>query len=385
MVGAGLSGLASALHLRSTGREVTVLEQQCSPGGRHHTLEIDGFRFDTGPMVSLSPESMAAPLHAVGERLKDWIDIMPIDPICRAHYPDGTTLDVFADPERTAAEIARLCGGREARAYQRFLSWAPYRVPAGLVLHDPRTLRLFGGRSLFGFSPVGGCWWPSGGAQAVARMLASVSEKHGISVRYQTRLCQWDKRDDRVVAVLTDDGERLATDGVVLPGRRARNGPSWLVLHLGSTAGYSKIAHRNVHFGQAWQRSKREVLVRGELMRDPTVLVSSPSRTDHTAAPPGQHVYQVVVPVPDLKTAPLDWHGPATRAYAGEVMATLEARGYLDLGASLRVSYVVTPADWAREGMNYGVPGRSVAANVVIAGAGLESGRQAAQRVVAVA
>ena len=34
IVGAGLGGLACALHLAATGREVTVLERESVPGGR---------------------------------------------------------------------------------------------------------------------------------------------------------------------------------------------------------------------------------------------------------------------------------------------------------------------------------------------------------------
>ena len=42
--------------------------------------------------------------------------------------------------------------------------------------------------------------------------------------------------------------------------------------------------------------------------------------------------------------------------YAGELIATLEARGYYDFGAGIEVSHVVTPADWADAGMAAGTP-----------------------------
>jgi phytoene desaturase len=38
------------------------------------------------------------------------------------------------------------------------------------------------------------------------------------------------------------------------------------------------------------------------------------------------------------------------------LIATLEARGYLDLGADLEVSHVVGPADWAARGHTAGSP-----------------------------
>ena len=347
-----MSGLACALHLRATGREVTVLERDSAPGGRLDAmLELDGFRFDTGPAQTITPEALAVPLLAVGEQLRDWIDLLPVDPICRAHYPDGTTIDVHADPGRTVASIAAVCGRGEAAAYLRYLKLARYRVPPRAVLHDERTRRLFGAAALFGFQITESAWYPSGGANAVPRMLASVAEKHGILIRYQSEVHRWQNSGDRVTAARTVDGERIPVDAVVIPARRRARGASHLVLHLGSTARYSKIAHHNLHFGAAWRVARHQVLKRGELMGDPTLLVSAPGETDAGAA----GVYRVIVPVPNLRAAPVPWGTRATRTYAGELMAVLEARGYLDLGASVRVSYVVSPRDWAEMGMAYGV------------------------------
>jgi phytoene desaturase len=290
---------------------------------------------------------------------------------------------VHADPGRTAASIASVCGRGEAAAYLRYLKLARYRVPPRAVLRDERTRRLFGAAALFGFPITENAWYPCGGANAVPRMLASVAEKHGIFIRYGTEIRGWESSGDRLTAARTLDGERVAADAVVIPARRRGRGASHLVLHLGSTAGYSKIAHHNLHFGAAWQVARHEVLKRGELMGDPTVLVSVPGQTDPGAA----GVFRVIVPVPNLRAAPVPWGPRATRTYAGEIMATLEARGYLDLGASVRVSYVVSPRDWAEMGMAYGIPWMGGGAhhalgNVIVAGSGLESGRLAAQRVI---
>ncbi|WP_157631622.1 phytoene desaturase family protein [Catelliglobosispora koreensis] len=391
VVGAGLSGLSAALHLTAAGREVLVLDQQSGPGGRHTCMELDGYRFDTGPVTFFTPESLAGPLHAVGETVRDWIELLPVDPVCRAHYPDGTTLDAHADPLKTAAAIGQLCGWPEARAFLRYMR--AHLVPPGIVLNDPRTLRLFGLTSLFGFSPADCRWYPRGGNQAVARGLGAAAEKHGVSFQFGVRAEHWETKAGRITAVHTSDGERLKADAFVFPVKTP-NVPwrsSHLVIHLGTGATFSKIAHSNVHFGKLWQRSRHEVLTRGEMMTDPSITVLAPSQTDRTAAPRGKAVYQIVVPVPNLRTAPIDWNVPATRSYAGEIIATLEARGYLDLGAGAGLSYVVTPSDWARQGMAYGIPHISrnstaklhrTLANAVVAGPGLIAGARAADRVV---
>src|SRR2546430_6731772 len=140
IVGAGLGGLACALHLAAAGREVTVVEREAVPGGRAGRLSIGGYEFDTGPTVLTMPELIGEALNTVDERLEDWLDLAPVDPAYRAYFPDGSTLDVITHTARMAGEISRVCGAREADGYLRFVEYtrrlwrgagrrAPFRHP----------------------------------------------------------------------------------------------------------------------------------------------------------------------------------------------------------------------------------------------------------------
>ncbi len=51
VVGAGLAGLACALHLHEAGARVRVLESSDGVGGRVRTDLVDGFRLDRGFQV----------------------------------------------------------------------------------------------------------------------------------------------------------------------------------------------------------------------------------------------------------------------------------------------------------------------------------------------
>src|SRR5690349_3187324 len=124
VVGAGLGGLACALHLAGAGRQVTVLERAALPGGRAGRIERAGYGFDTGPTVLTMPELIDTALAAVGERLADRVDLVRLDPAYRAWFPDGSSMDVIADPVRMAAEVSRVCGPREADGYLRFVDYA---------------------------------------------------------------------------------------------------------------------------------------------------------------------------------------------------------------------------------------------------------------------
>jgi phytoene desaturase len=425
-VGAGLGGLACALHLAAAGREVTVLERAAVPGGRAGRLSIEGYEFDTGPTVLTMPELIEEALGAVGERMADRLDLVPLDPAYRAHFPDGSTLDVLADTVRMAGEVSRVCGPREADGYLRFVDYARHlwRLerrdfiernldgPRDLLtlnllrllaaggfrrlqpvvdryLRDPRTRRVFSFQSLYaGVAPhralalyaviayldcVAGVYFPRGGVHAVPRALAGAAEKAGVRLRYSTTVSTVDVFGDRAVGVVTSSGERVPADVVVLnpdlpvayrsllgdaPRRLVplRHSPSAVVLHIGSNRGYRRIAHHNLHFGRSWRGTFDDVIRRGTLMRDPSLLVGNPTRSDPGLAPPGREVYYVLAPVPNLEAGPLDWRGDLARRYADDLVSTVESRGYRGFADGIEVSHVVTPADWADQGMAAGTP-----------------------------
>ena len=305
-------------------------------------------------------------------------------------------------------------------------------------LKDERTRRVFSFQSLYaGVSPydalalyaviaymdsVAGVFFPRGGMHAVPVAMAGAAEKNGVTFRYSTEVERVEHSGGRATAVHTTDGERIACDVVVLnpdlpvayrdllghePRRhgRLKYSPSCYLLLAGSSAAYPEAAHHTISFGHQW-RGVFEDLDRGRLMTDPSVLISAPSVSDPSLAPPGKHVYYVLFPTPHLNHPhPVDWETIGPR-YREHVIATLEARGYPGFGAGIEVEDVTTPLDWQRRGMAAGAPfasahtfgqtgpfrpGNRWGENVVFAGSGTQpgvgvpmvliSGRLAAERV----
>ncbi len=269
IVGAGLAGLSCALRLAGAGRNVTVLEREAFPGGRAGLIEDSGFRFDTGPTVLTMPDLIRDAFDAVGEDMDDWLDLVPVEPLYRAFYPDGSQLDVHSDVDAMADEIERVISPDEAAGYRRYVEFVSklYRyemrdfidtnidTPLDLVtanlaklvaiggfrkltpkvrqyLRDPRTERLFSFQSMYaGLSPqdalaiyaiiaymdsVAGVYFPKGGMHALPRAMAAAAEKHGVTFRYSTEVTRVELEGSRAVAVHTADGERIAADVVVL-------------------------------------------------------------------------------------------------------------------------------------------------------------------------
>ncbi len=304
-------------------------------------------------------------------------------------------------------------------------------------LKDPRTERVFSFQSMYaGLSPydalalyaviaymdsVAGVFFPRGGMHAIPRAMAAAAEKHGVELRYDTEVASVETSAGRATAVLTRDGERIPADVVVLNAdlpiayrdllgtepwsvRRLTYSPSCFLMLVGSTAHYSQIAHHNIHFGKSWRGVFEDLIDRKQLMSDPSFLVTNPSRSDPSLAPPERESYYVLFPTPNLDSS-IDWKSEAPR-YREHVLRTLESRGYVGFGEAIEVENVTTPLDWRARGMERGAPfaashsfmqtgpfrpGNLWGENVVFTGSGtqpgvgvpmvLVSGRLAAERV----
>ena len=252
---------------------------------------------------------------------------------------------------------------------------------------DDRLVRLFTFQAMYaGLAPddalalyavitymdsISGVWFPSDGMHAVPLTLAAALESAGAELRYETPAEQILTDAQGRVAGVRAGGEQLAADAVVLtadlptayrtllpdltPPRAARSGdfsPSAVVWHLGVRGSApAEAAHHNIHFGHAWGRAFEQLIKRKELMSDPSRLVTIPTVDAPAMAPEGHSVLYVLEPVPNL-TGGQDWsaEGPRVRE---RLLAFLQRHGY---PTEVVTELMVTPADWAAQGMAAGTP-----------------------------
>ncbi len=280
VVGAGLAGLAAALHLRGAGREVTVLERADHPGGRVGRYRFDDYEIDNGATVLTLPELIDEALAAVGQTRADvGLRVHRLAPAYHARYADGTDIRVYDDAETMATEVERACGPTEARNYRRLRAWlgriydaeydefmdANFDSPLDLVrsgearagltalarlggfgklgprvrsyLRDERLARLFTFQALYAgtvpdkalalygaipnMDTCLGVYFPEGGMRAITAALAEAFTAAGGNLLLGAEVVGIDyaagtRKGRRAEAVRTADGRRVACDAVVL-------------------------------------------------------------------------------------------------------------------------------------------------------------------------
>jgi phytoene desaturase len=253
---------------------------------------------------------------------------------------------------------------------------------------DPRLHRLFSFQAMYaGLAPesalalyavitymdsIEGVWFPEGGIHAVPMIMAQVAEKAGVTFRYGDAAEEvLRSAQGRVAGVRTASGDRIVADAVVCtldlraayqqflgdlrPPRAVRSGnysPSAVVWHLGVRGlPPPQAAHHNIHFGTEWSSAFDALLKRGELMPDPSRLVTVPSLDDPALAPDGCSTLYVLEPVPNL-TGKINWSIEADRI-RNRLEVFLAEQGY---PTDVITEELITPLDWQDQGLAAGTP-----------------------------
>lgn len=265
IIGAGLSGLAAAAHLRARGYAVTLVESGASPGGLVRTETIDGHRFDTGATILTMPgliENTLAGLGVDPAETRRRLALRPVDPGYVMNYADGSMLALPHDAAAIPDAVADAFGPRAAAGAAGLLDWlrqvydaefdvfidrnfdglrdlaGPETLRAARTLTqlhtlggltgavarhvaDERVQRAFTFQALYAGVPphraraiyaiiadmdIGrGLWSPAGGMGRIGEVMAQALLDAGVTIRYGV-----------TARALTRAGRRNRLDGVVV-------------------------------------------------------------------------------------------------------------------------------------------------------------------------
>ena len=234
IIGAGIGGLSTAIRLAAAGQKVAIYEQNTAVGGKMSQITAAGYRWDTGPSVITMRHVFEELFASAGRQLEDYLTLLPIEPLTRYFFQDGTVLDVSRDMATTLAHIGRL-NPRDEAGYLRYLAYAAeiHRITGPVFIYDqpptpasflrvpvrdmlkvdawrtmsgainsfvqtPHLRQLLGRFATYvGASPYaapatlnviadvelnGGVWYPQGGIYAIAQAMAKLAEELGVEI-----------------------------------------------------------------------------------------------------------------------------------------------------------------------------------------------------------
>lgn len=138
VIGAGVSGLATAALLAADGHAVTVVEGRDEIGGRAGTWERDGFRWDTGPSWYLMPEVFEHFFRLLGTTAGEQLDLVRLDPAYRV-YTEGDPEPMDVRPGEDAVALFESVEPGSGARLERYLASAAdaYELSIARFLYDP--------------------------------------------------------------------------------------------------------------------------------------------------------------------------------------------------------------------------------------------------------
>jgi diapolycopene oxygenase len=138
VVGSGIAGLAAAIRLRVQGFDVQVFEANAFYGGKLHSFEKDGYRFDFGPSLFTMPQFVSELFQLAGEDMDGYLKYKKLDTLCNYFYPDGTEFHASADRSEFVDEaVQTLKADRNTLNAYLDHSSKMYQMTAPFFLHKP--------------------------------------------------------------------------------------------------------------------------------------------------------------------------------------------------------------------------------------------------------
>ncbi|MDG1011326.1 MAG: phytoene desaturase family protein [Luminiphilus sp.] len=277
VIGAGAGGLAAAVELAAAGRAVTVLDAAPTVGGKMHQVRSGEHWIDAGPTVFTMRWVFDELFANAGAQFASRLPFKPVTTLARHWWTSGASMDLHADPQVTAADIAALAGSADAEGYLQLcrdsghifellkmsfmaapqpnpitlalriglsrlgemLALRPHQTlwrALGDYLRDPRLRQLFARYATYvGSSPLKapatlllithseqqGVWVLPGGMTSLARAMQNLAEEHGAQFKLNTNVAAINTHNGRVSGVTLDNGETLAADDIVFNGDRS--------------------------------------------------------------------------------------------------------------------------------------------------------------------
>jgi len=235
VIGSGFGGLSAAIRLQASGFQVTMLEKNEKVGGHAYQFTKSGYTFDMGPSLITAPDIIRRIFEAAGRDMRDYLELIYLNPFYRIYFHDGSKIDYSPDSEKMKEQMAAF-NPKDASNYDAFMTYVyemykivmeeglgsqPFMKLGSIVRFIPRALKLYAlnstysvvkkyfrderNRFIFSFHPLfiggspfrtpavylmipyleksGGVWFTKGGMYSLVQALEKVFVEIGGSIK----------------------------------------------------------------------------------------------------------------------------------------------------------------------------------------------------------
>ena len=358
IIGAGMGGLSAAIRAASRGASVHIIEALNAPGGKVGTsTSTDGVEFDTGPSLLTMLETVDNMFQYADTTLEDELTLITPSPVFRYIYHDGTELDVHHRAEETRESIRVAFGQKTAREFDAFMKYSRQIWEAALpnfvegpapnytsalvmgvtkfrqvlkidpfntmwqgickhVTHPQLRMLLARYATYNGSNPykapatlnciawvelgLGG-YGISGGMAQLARAMANVAERLGVTMEYNTQVSAINvDGQQRITGVTLSDGRQLQAKTVVanadathvleqllpqttkhdIPEATDRSMSGWTGV-MKAPKDHEKRAAHTVVFPENYEREFEDIFDHLQPPRQPTIYLCDQTQSHH--------------------------------------------------------------------------------------------------------
>ncbi len=271
IVGGGIGGLAAAARLAGSGLAVRLFERHDWLGGKAREVRAGGLSVPAGPTVLTLKPVFEQLFDAAGGRLDEAVRLTPLDRLARHWWPDGSSMDLHADPAATREAVGAFAGRRAQAEHDAFRREAariwgvldrqfiarPLTGPLGLTARlldrpadlvglkpyaslwsalsrrfsDPRLVQLYARYATYcGTSPFRapatlmlvahveslGVWRVDGGIAALARAIAALARARGAVLETGAAVASVIVDGGRASGLVLEDGRRVRARAVIV-------------------------------------------------------------------------------------------------------------------------------------------------------------------------
>lgn len=271
IVGAGIGGLTTAIHLARNGFLVKVFEKNAFAGGRCSSIQKDGHTFDVGATLLMMTDVYRKVWQSFGKDLFEELDLVKMDPIYRIKFNGNQEIHFSSDLSKMKTQLEKI----EPGSFQKMLSYLNesfkvYQLSMKHIIDRDFThaLQFFNLKNLFllfrlnafknhysqaseyfkndllrttftfqniyvGQNPfkasaifamlpfleiTDGVWYPKGGMSQISNNLLSIARENGVEIKFNSPVSELITNGKRVNGVLLENNESIESDIVVCNG-----------------------------------------------------------------------------------------------------------------------------------------------------------------------